>query len=309
MSKLKLRIGHLPIIDHLILGLTKNKVENNPDFLKHSEIETRQMFGWNEVGDSLINGEIDIAFMLAPYAMDLYHSNKNIKLVLLSHRDGSVIVTNKRANIETIEDFKNKTVLIPYQASVHHMIFHKLMRAHGLSVGIGKDITTEVVAPGQIPMMIEYDQEGCIAGYIVAEPFGTQVVNAGFGNVLKLSREIWNDHPCCSIVVRDEIIQNHPEALQELINSFVKSGFEVKQDLSNTIAVASGFLGQSEEVVRTILGSSEDRVSTDKLMPNLQELEEIQKYLMDEVSSPVLSGKIDVEKFVDLRFARAAGAL
>jgi len=308
MAKTKIRIGHLPIIDHLILGMSKHKLEQGIEDLQHVEIETVQMFGWNEVGDALLKGDIDMAFMLAPYAMDLYHTKPEFKLVLLGHRDGSIIVTNKRANIKSLQDFKGKAVLIPFQASVHHMIFHKFMQSEGLSVGIGKDIMTEVVAPGQIPMMIEYDEAGMIAGYIVAEPFGTKVVNAGLGDVLKLSKDIWAGHPCCTVIARDDLLNGHPEAVQELINSFVASGKEVKSDIENTIKIATSFLEQEESVVRAILEDPNERVTADKLLPNLDELVEIQNYLIDSVSMPAISGKIDMEKFVDLRFAIAAGA-
>ena len=308
MAKTTLKIGYLPIVDHLILGMTKHKIDNQLEKAEYADIELVKKFGWNEMGDSLLDGSIDIAFMLAPYAMDVYHTKKNVKLILLSHRDGSIIVTNKRANINSISDFKNKTVLIPYQASMHHILFHKLMKSEGLSLGIDKDVQTEVVAPGQIPMMIEYDQEGIIAGYIVAEPFGTMVVNAGFGNVLKLSKEIMPSHACCAVVARDETIEKHPEAVQELCNLFVKSGFEVKSNISETISTAVSFLGQDEAVIRTILEDPNERVSTDKLMPCLKELDDMQNYLTDTVTLPAISGKIDMEQFVDLKFATAAGA-
>jgi len=267
-----------------------------------------QKFGWNEMGDALENGSIDVAFMLAPYAMDMFYAHKNVKLVLLSHRDGSIIVTNKRANIETIQDFKGKTVLIPYQASMHHIIFHKLMQQEGLSLGIGKDVVTEVVAPGQIPMMIEYDAEGIIAGYIVAEPFGTTVVNRGFGDILHLSKDIMPSHPCCSIIARKEVLEQHPEALQELITSFVQSGLLIKHQREEAIKIAVAFMGQEESVIRTILDDPRERVTTDRLMPHMQELDDMQTYLTQTVTTPAISGKIDLEQFVDLRFAQAAGA-
>jgi len=308
MAKATLKVGYLPIIDHLILGISKHKIDSGQEKNEHYDIEFAQKFSWNEVGDALMDGSIDIAFMLAPYAMDLFHAKQNLKLILLSHRDGSIIVTNKRANIETIKDFKNKTVLIPYQASMHHVIFHKLMTAEGLSMGIGKDVTTEVVAPGQIPMMIEYDQEGIIAGYIVAEPFGTVVVNAGFGNILKLSKDIMPSHPCCAIIARDEIVAKHPDAVQEFVNSLVQSGLSVKSQMENTIQIATTFLNQNADVVKAILEDPNERVSTDKLMPMMEELEAMQQYLVDTVSIPAISGKIDIEKFVDLQFAKAAGA-
>ena len=308
MAKTNLKIGYLPIIDHLILGITKHKFDNKLEKNEFADIELVKMFGWNEVGESLAEGKIDMALMLAPYAMDIYFAKKNIKLILLSHRDGSIIVTNKRANIGSLSDFKNKTVLIPFQASMHHIIFHKLMKNAGLSVGIGKDVTTEVTAPGQIPMMIEYDTEGSIAGYIVAEPFGTMVINSGFGEILNLSKDIIPSHACCSVVARDEVIEKYPEAVQEIVNSFVQSGLSIKNQPEETIKTAVSFLNQKEEVIKPILEDPRGRVSADRLMPVLSEFEEMQNYLIDTVTTPSLSGKIDIEKFVDLKFAAAAGA-
>jgi len=308
MAKQKLKVGYLPIIDHLILGITKHKFDNGLETPQNVELELDQKMGWNEIGDSLKAGTIDVAFMLAPYAMDVFYSEKNVKLLLLSHRDGSVIVANKKANVSSLKDFKGKMVLIPYQSSMHHILLHKRFQEEGVSVGIGKDVMTEVAAPGQIPMMIEYDPDGLIAGYIVAEPFGTQVVNKGLGDILHLSKDIMQSHPCCAVVVRDEIIQNHPEAIQELITSFVESGKSVYANVDETIKIATAFLNQPEDVITAILKDSNQRVSMDSLMPKIDEFELMQDYLIDSVSTPALSGKIDVEKFVDLSFATKAGA-
>jgi len=308
MAKQTLRVGYLPIIDHLILGITKHKFEKGVENPQHVDIELEKKFGWNEIGDDLLSGKIDVAFMLAPYAMDVYYSKKNVKLLLLSHRDGSIIVTNKAANVNTLADFKGKTVLIPFQASMHHILLHKRFQEEGISVGIGKDVVTEVTAPGQIPMMIQYDAEGMIAGYIVAEPFGTQVVNQGLGNVLSLSKEIMASHPCCAVVVRDEIVQKHPEAVQELITSFVESGKSVYGNVEESIKIATDFLGQPEDVISTILKDPNQRVSMDSLMPKADEFEFMQEYLMDKVTTPALSGKINVSDFLDLSFAQKAGA-
>ena len=103
-----MKIGYLPIIDHLVLGMAKDAKDKGANL---PTVELVQKFSWNEVGDALMNEEIDMAFMLAPYAIDLYTHKQNIKLLLLSHRDGSIIVTNKRANIKTLQDFKGKTVV------------------------------------------------------------------------------------------------------------------------------------------------------------------------------------------------------
>ena len=303
MAKQTLKVGYLPVIDHLILGMAKEKQLSNVD------IQLEQKTGWNEVGEALKAAEIDVAFILAPYAIDIFFSEKNVKLLLLSHRDGSIIVANKAANISSYADFKGKMVLIPFQSSMHHILLHKRLQQEGISVGINKDVMTEVTAPGQIPMMIEFDSAGMIAGYIVAEPFGTQVVNKGLGNIVNLSKDIVSDHPCCAVVARQDVIDKHPEAIQEFITSLVECGKEVYSNLESTIKTATSFLGQEEAVVRAILEDSNRRVSMDKLMPKAEELAFMQDYLMDTVTTPSLSGKIDVNAFLDLSFATKAGAV
>jgi len=75
-----LKIAHLKITDHLILGMTQHKLKTTQEKLQYSTIEPIAMTGWNSIGQALINGEVDIAFMLAPYAMELFHSGLKIKI-------------------------------------------------------------------------------------------------------------------------------------------------------------------------------------------------------------------------------------
>ncbi len=305
-SKLDLKIGHLRITDHLILGVTMDKINTGKEVSRYSEIETIAMTGWNNIGETLVNGEIDIAFMLAPYAMELFHSGQKIKLILFSHKSGSIIVANKRANITKIEDFKGKTILIPYYISVHHMLIDKLLNEKGLTTGVGNDVVFEVVAPSQIPKVIEYDEAGDIGGYIVAEPFGTQVIHDGFGEELTLSKDIWPNHPCCAIVVREDILAKNQDAIHELTQSLVNSGNFIHENVDEAAKIGAQFLNQDYEVMHKVLTSPPDRVTSNALFPVLQDLDIMQTYLTENISA--MSGKIDIEKLVDTSFAEAAGA-
>lgn len=298
-TKPAIRVGHLPITDHLVLGMTKAKIEKGVETLQHCSLETQLMGGWNDIGEALTAGDIDMAFILAPFAMELFHSQVPLKLLMLAHRSGSIIVANKRANIHSIQDFKGKTVLIPYHLSVHHMLFDQLLRKAGLTVGPGKDVVLETVAPAQIPQYIEWDEAGDIGGYIVAEPFGSVVIEKGLGTEFKLSKDLWPDHPCCVVVARDEIIQKHPEALKELTASFTTSGKLVHEKPESAVKVGSWFLGQSEPVLSRVLMPG-NTVTYKDLTPNLQEFDLMQNYLTTTISA--MSGKIDLEKFYDQRF-------
>ncbi|SLM32837.1 ABC-type nitrate/sulfonate/bicarbonate transport systems, periplasmic binding component [Desulfamplus magnetovallimortis] len=309
-EKPTLRIGHLSITDHLILGVTDLKLKKGAEKFEHCNLQTVLKNGWNEVADALTVKSLDGAFILAPTAMDLYKSGVGIKLLLLTHKNGSILVKNKRAHIEKIEDFAGKTVLIPYQLSIHNMLFHRLLSEKGLkpgrSVEPDVDVTLEVVAPFQMPEALQYDEEGEIGGFIVAEPFGSQVITSGLGEEFYLSKELWPKHPCCVFVVRDEIIEKHPEAIQEITTSLVKSGKAIDAQPDPASVIGANFLSQDVEVIKRVLTKPADRITTNELLPVIEDLDMIQQYMMDKMK--IMTSLIDLEKFIDTSFAKEAGA-
>jgi len=305
-----LKIGHLKITDHLILGVTDLKLKKGMETFEHCTIQTVLKNGWNEVADALATKALDGALILAPTAMDLYKSGVGLKLLLLAHRSGSILVKNKKANIEKIEDFAGKTVLIPYQLSIHNMLFHKLLSEKGLKPGRsgekGVDVILEVVAPFQMPEALQYDDDGDIGGFIVAEPIGSQVIASGLGEEFYLSKDLWPGHPCCVFVMRDEIINKYPEAVQELTTSFVKSGLAIDAQPDPASAIGASFLSQDKAVIKRVLTEPPDRITTSELFPVLKDLDIIQKYMMDKMN--IMTSLIDLDKFVDTSFAREAKA-
>ncbi|NPV86434.1 MAG: ABC transporter substrate-binding protein [Anaerolineae bacterium] len=308
-AKTLLRVGHLKITDHLVLGITLNKIQKGEEVFQHLDLQAQVFGGWNPLAMALREDKIDAACILAPLAMELFHIDGKARLVLFTHRSGSVIIANKRANIRQIEDFRGKIVLIPHYLSIHNLIFNRLLDEKGLTVGVGpgKDVTFEVTAPADIPEIIEYDTKGKVGGFIVAEPYGSQVVLAGFGEEFALSKDVWPNHPCCVLVVKNEMIQKSPEAVQELVSSLVKSGQYVAQNPLPAAEIGAQFLGQEVAVVQRVLTQPPDRLTTASLKPDLDALETIQVYLTSKIKA--MSDKIDLEKFVDSTFAQQAGAV
>lgn len=305
-----IKIGHLKITDHLILGVTDLKVKKGKEKLDYCSLQTVLKTGWMEMADSLADGSLDGAFILAPTAMDLFKSGVGIKLVLFTHKAGSVLVKSKVAKVEKIEDFAGKFVLIPYQLSVHNMLFHKLLTEKGLKPGrsgeSGVDVFLEVMAPSMMPDVMKDDADGEIAGFIVAEPIGSQAIVAGFGEEFCLSKDLWPGHPCCVFVVRDEVLAKHPDAIQEITNSLVKSGMAIEAKPSAAAVIGASFLSQDRAVVERVLTEPKDRITTDELFPVIEDLAKIQDYMCDQMK--IMKSKIDLEKFVDTRFAKEAGA-
>jgi NitT/TauT family transport system substrate-binding protein len=301
-----LKVGHLPITDHLILGVTMENLASGAETFQSTSIEAKSYRGWNSLADDLRKGDLDAACILAPLAMEFFHAKVPIRLVLQTHKAGSTLIKNKRANIKTFNDFKGRSILIPHYLSVHHLLFDKLMRDQGLEVGAGKDIIFDVVAPADIPEILEWDEKGTVGGFIVAEPFGRQVVKAGYGEELAMSKDIWPNHPCCVLVVKDDVIANRPDAVQELVTSLVASGKFIMQQPAQAAKIGAKFLHQDEDVIFSVLADPKQRVSMNELFPMIADYEYIQEYMTGKIEA--MSAKIDLAKFVDTRFATVAGA-
>jgi NitT/TauT family transport system substrate-binding protein len=305
-EKITLKIGHIRITDHLILGITKYKQDSGEEKFEHFHLETVVKTGWNEVDEGITSGELDGAFILAPMAIDLFKSGQKIKLILLGHKNGSSFVKNKRAKIQSLNDLKGKTVLIPYQLSIHHMLLHKLLVESGLKPGFDGDVKLEVIAPSQIPEAVQWDEEGEIGGFIVAEPFGSQVITEGYGEEFYLSKDLWSNHPCCVFILKEDILKNHPQAVKELIQSLVKSGEFIEKNPDKAAEIGSSFLNQKVEVLKRVLTTPPDRIRTDELLPIAEDLDKIQSYMTEKMG--VMRSKININDLLELTFAKEAGA-
>ncbi len=301
-EKQKIRVGHLNITDHLILGMTKERYDNKKEEFKHLELETVPLMGWPQLIGELESDNLDGAFILAPSAMDLYRSGLPIKMVMLGHKTGSIFIKRNGAGIEKIEDFKGQTIVIPYQLSVHHMLVHQLLTESGLTPG--KDVMFETLSPSDMPIALEYGEEDKLGGFIVAEPFGSLSINAGHGEIFSLSKDLWPKHPCCIFVAKDNIIETKKDALFELVGSLVKSGNIAENNIDEAAIAGASFLNQDKEIIKKILSDPADRIITNELMPVTEDFEIMQNYMNEKMG--VLKGKIDLEKFIDTTFIKDA---
>jgi chemotaxis signal transduction protein/ABC-type nitrate/sulfonate/bicarbonate transport system substrate-binding protein/CheY-like chemotaxis protein len=311
-GKVQFNIAHIQITDHLTLGVLRHLIQTDILVPKHFELRTQCMPSWNPVGRALERGEIDAAFILAPIAMDLFSAGAPIKLVLLAHKNGSICVRNKQgSNGKSLQGFfRGKTFYIPHMLSIHHMLSTMFLRELGLKPGVtgdeNVDVFFEVVPPVRMPEFLA--QNSGVAAYTVAEPLGTKAIAAGDGELVFLSAELWKHHPCCVVAMRDELIKAHPEAVQELTTMLVRSGQFIARQPAEAAEIGVGFLdpqhtlGLQVPVLKQVLEEPEG-IKTDDLFPVVEDLDRIQRYMAERMGVGAL---IDLEKFVDARFAEAA---
>ncbi|SMC21865.1 Chemotaxis signal transduction protein [Desulfacinum hydrothermale DSM 13146] len=309
-GKLHLKVAHIQITDHLTLGVLKHFMESGKETPRHFELQTLCMSSWNPVQKALADGEIDAAFILGPIAMDLFSYGVPLRIVLLAHKNGSIAVHKKVPGQPVKALLKGKTFYIPHELSIHHILSHMFLTGLGLRPGTADDkacdVIYEVAPPVRMPEFLS-SQEGA-GGFMVAEPIGTKAIAGGIADELFLSGEIWENHPCCVVAMRDEIIEQHPEAVQELVRLLVQAGKFISANPETAAEIGvefldpQGTLGLKKAIVKNVL-TDPLGVKTDDLMPVPEDFAKIQDYMVDRMG---LGTRVDLNRLLDLRFAEKA---
>ena len=311
-GRVKLRVAHIQITDHIILGVLKHLIDRGDLQPQHFELETVCLPGWNPVQEALEKGAVDAAFILAPIAMDLYSFGVPIKLTLLAHKNGSTFVRSKREGYaEPFADFfRTRSFFIPHKMSVHHMLAHLFFSSVGLKAGmVGEgqsDVNFEVVAP--IKMQAFMQGNAAAAGFMVAEPLGTKAIASGRADLQFLSSELWENHPCCVVTMRDDFITPHTEAVYEFTEMLVQAGKFVAQKPEMAAEIGVTFLdpdktlGLKVPVLKNVL-SEEKGIKTGDLYPAVADLQTMNDYMVKRMR---IGAPVDMDVFVDTRFADAA---
>ncbi|HFQ81426.1 MAG TPA: response regulator [Desulfobacterales bacterium] len=311
-GKIKLRVAHLQITDHLLLGMVREKIRSGLLKPDNFVLQTELMGGWNPVIEALEEGEVDAAFILAPIAMDLNSHGSPLKIVLMAHRGGSIMVRNAHNDYKKpySDFFKNKSCLIPHKLSIHHMLSHIFFKGIGLNASLDKgdevDVNFEVVAPVSMPAFMGSNHDA--AAFIVAEPVGSKAINGGIAKRQFMTTEIWPEHPCCVVAVRQKFIEKHPEAVQEFIDYLVKAGKGMAADTANAVRVGVEFLdpdksiGLKEGLLKKVI-TDPAGIRWDSLYPFAADFETIHRYMSKELH---IGGELDVDRLLDLRFADKA---
>src|SRR5215467_15208093 len=105
-------VAGLPVTCNLTLPIAceaRNLDRNST----RANFEYKRYNGWPEIKESLISGQIDAAYMLAPLVMDLATNGIPVKTVSIGHRSGAVIMVRKDSPYRKFQDLTGKRIAIP----------------------------------------------------------------------------------------------------------------------------------------------------------------------------------------------------
>jgi NitT/TauT family transport system substrate-binding protein len=289
-----LRIAYLPILDHLTL-LIAHELSKTGEF-EHFHLQPIKTTSWTELVDAIKSGRLDGAFVLVPLGMHLREKGIGIKLVLLGQRNGSAFVV--RPQTDSVEGLKGGLVAIPHVFSMHHILLYKYwIEKHSLS----KDDLTiiEVEPPDMAPSLVREE----IDGFLVAQPFPTQVEVNKTGKILAYSSEISENHLCCGLFLLESVLAINPARIEELVRELVKAGEFIESNPREAARMASPYIGLNEEIIYKVLTSPPEGIIFKDLAPEMKDMEEVQRYLL---RLGLLEKEMDLKGLIEDSFVKEA---
>lgn len=294
-SKTTMKVGFMPILDHLTL-LVSHAKENNS--FKSIDIEPMLFKSWESLSGALKAGVVGGGLILSNYGMDLFNKGLDIRSILIGHRNGSGITVRKDSAIQSAAALKGKTVALPSKISTHTVILEKYLKSGGLTLA---DVTTTVIAPPNMPPALK---DGRIDAYIVAEPFCEKAKMEGIGKILALSKDIMANHVCCIVVVGRQAMDANPAGIREWVRSLQRSGKFIDEDKTRgareVATIAKKYLQMDEAAIVNVMLHPVNRITYSDLAPRLSDYQAIH----DLSVSAGLIQKTDLRSFIDESVSR-----
>src|SRR5712671_5436845 len=275
-EKRKFTVAFIPVTCHLACPVT----DYISKFSQAGEIFLPRMFqGFPEIKEALISNKMQAAFIVAPLAIALKSQGVPIKVVYLGHRYGSAVVVQKNGPVKTFADMRGRTIAIPSRFSDERLILFRAMKVFGIK-------------PGEIKMieMAPPDVAGALAAkaidaFSMGEPFPSQAEMGGFGRVLFHAREYWPDYMSCVLVVRQDVIDKRPQAVQVLVDGIARSGLWLDEGRAHredaADFVARYYYRQRPEILRHALTEPLDRVIYTRLTPRKPDFDMVRDLMME----------------------------
>jgi NitT/TauT family transport system substrate-binding protein len=301
-----LLVGGLPVTCNLTLPVAcvakaaANRADTSgaPQF----EFEYSKFSGWPEIKEALMTGRISAAYMLAPLVMDLADKRIPVKIVSLGHRSGAVIMVRTDSPYQHFKELAGKRVAIPSRFAVDVLFLRKMLTQEGMTE---KDVQVVEMAPPDMPAAL---YAKAVDAYCTGEPFGASAQRAGYGRVLRMTRDEWRNYICCVLTVREELIKENRPLVQDLVNYILGAGVWLDEQQDNrekavTIAAARKNFNQDPNIIRFVMENPTDRVTYGDLRLIRDEFEELMQLSME---AGMFKRPIAYDTYVDESFARAA---
>lgn len=262
---------------------------------------------------ALSRGDIDAAYICLIPAISAYkNGGVKIRVVCGTHKYGYGFIVNPE-KVKTVQDLMKKEIRIACtrEGSPPDALLNKMIEKYNLN---GEKLKKKVLQMPPSKVMLAL-QTGKIDAGFCCEQFPAMCEQIGFKELLS-ARDLWTDMQGSVLVVKEELLKNHPEIVQKLVNitkNGIKYIYKNPSDASKIVAEQLTIAGKKVfplKVSKTaekliVTPESIKRSLLEKMVctPNI-DIKIVQQEIDYLYELGYIKEKFNAEEIVDLRFLR-----
>ncbi|MCP4409213.1 MAG: ABC transporter substrate-binding protein [Gammaproteobacteria bacterium] len=339
-GKQPIKALYIPLADHYAALVV---YERYRDQMIHADFQLEQMKNWDLLRAYFQSGEVDMAYVTSPLAMDMYRERPHFRWIGLMHRDGNALaineLLNKRVQLSSrrvdrkpdavVADALKKSyqqtgrpteIGMPHLLATHTVVLYHYLKEQGVRLSLVPNTAAEVlaiaVASSKSPAFLNSKSNRAqAAAFEQSLPWADVVETGAFGHVAWYSKDVlpWPyGHVESITLATDQAITGKFEALKEVMGYIHRAGQEIEQ------ARIEG--GEALEAIVVIVRKHIPAHSREAIIASLNPQLRVINYQHLNVDKPglkqimdlaveggILQQSVDIDAFADTRFGSPGG--
>lgn len=221
------------------------------------DVEVIKTAGWAVARDKSLSGEYDASHMLTPMPLAISVGAGSTAtpwtMPAVENINGQAItlsVRHKERNDP--KDWRGFTFAVPFDYSMHNFLLRYYVAEHGLDPD--QDIQIRVLPPPEMVANLAADN---VDGYLAPDPFNQRAVYDGVGFIHKLTKDIWDGHPCCAFAASARFVEEMPNTFLALYKAIIEATQYASEPAHRSEVAAAiaprNYLNQPVTVVEQVL--------------------------------------------------------
>jgi len=205
----KLRVSFQPSMHHVAYFVMSEK-----GWLRvlGVEVEEREFPTGPPQMEAFAAGALDVAYVGAAPPLSIIAKGARAKIVAVANTEGSSIVVRPGLEYTGPQSLVGKKVGCYPPGSIQDTLLRKWLRENGIDPD--KDLQIVVQGPRE---QMESLRAGAIDAAFLPDPHPQIAALRGLGRVAINSGQMWPNHPCCVVLVSEDLIAKHRDVVVKFI--------------------------------------------------------------------------------------------
>ncbi|MCC7575760.1 MAG: ABC transporter substrate-binding protein [Methanomethylovorans sp.] len=167
---------------------------------------------------AMLSGNLDVAYVGAAPFIAALSEGLDAKIVAAVQVQGSDLVVRTGAPYGSPEDLKGLKIATFPPGTIQDTLLRNWLKTNNIDPD--RDVTILPMTPADAVTAISAGQVDAV---FLPHPSPTEIKEKGYGRTVVMSGEIMPNHACCVVVVSGNLIRDHPEVVEKIVETHVQA--------------------------------------------------------------------------------------